>query len=312
MVVRMRGALLASGAALAGASVLLIACFDLFHATADILTACQIDAQTPGCSAPADAGGRPPTNFCAWTHDEARAHARHACAWLGACRPPEADEAFGDCMVQALLAYDCAANPNHQAKGKAHHLWDCLSTAATCGDVSTCTGAPASDDGGAPCVQTGCYNSQLRWCMQGADLGLDCADNGAQRCDGFPDASSASWVACIPESDAGLCALNRNAQCVGGFARSCPAGVAETIDCQSLLGVPGACVSGPIAHDFDWTSPCAVVPPQCTTDSCVDGGVSSCGRGAPFSVDCAMEKLGVCRMVATSTGTAPRAACAPP
>jgi hypothetical protein len=311
MVTRVGSALL--GAAIAIAGAWLVACFDLFHPTGDILTACEIDAQAPGCSGPAaDGGGKPPTDFCAWSHTEARVHARHACAWLGACQPPAADGAFGACMVQALLAYDCAANPNHQAKGKAHDLWDCLSAAATCGDVAACTGAAATDDGGPPCLRSGCYDSRLRWCMQGEDIGLDCAGNGAQRCDGFPDPSMAAWVACIPESDAGVCTLSYDALCVGGSARSCATGIAETIDCQSLLEVPGACVPGPIAHDFDWTSPCQVVPPQCTTDTCVDGGVSSCARGAPFAVDCATEGLGACRLITTDPGTMQPAACAPP
>jgi len=124
--------LLAVASATSGAA--LVACVDLFHSTSDVLTACQRDAQAPGCTLEAgvDAG----TDFCAWSDEVARQNAAHACAWLGACESPLGRNAFGSCMFEALLAYDCAANPDHRAKGKAHALWDRLWQANSCEAVN--------------------------------------------------------------------------------------------------------------------------------------------------------------------------------
>jgi hypothetical protein len=218
-------------------------------------------------------------------------------------------------MLQARLAYDCAANPNHRAKGKAHDLWDCLWRVQSCGDVAACVPPAPSEggtDGGGPCERTECYGAELRWCADGGDIGIDCAGNGAQTCGGFPSALQAQWVACVAESDGGSCTPGGEARCAAGIASSCPSGVAETIDCRALLGAAaagatnGGCVAGALSPAFDWTSPCEVLPPSCAGDAC-DGGVATgCARGAPFSIDCAAEKLGACRMVGA------RAACASP
>jgi hypothetical protein len=283
--------------------------------------------------------------------------------------------ALGPCMVQALLAYDCAANPNHRVRDPAHGLWDCLWQAQSCDAVAACVlpGGPAScegptavtacaassaaspgragvrvacdpaqgdaappvencalwgqtcasasgrascagDDAGFSCPQSECFGNQLRWC-DGGDFGIDCASNGAGHCGGFPAQNNAQWVACLADSDAGACTPDPTARCAGGRAQSCPSGVVETINCQSLLGTSGACVDGPLAPAFDWTSPCAVDPPACTSDSCAsDGGsgVIGCARGATFPVDCANVGLGACRMVSTDLGAEQHAACSPP
>src|SRR5258708_5806827 len=122
---------LASGAATA-------ACFDLLHSTSDILSACQIDAATPGCATAGAADAGPAGDVCARTRDEAQTTAQHACAWLGACESPMGKNAFGSCMFQALLAFDCDANPNHRVKGKARGLWACLSRVQSCEGVAAC------------------------------------------------------------------------------------------------------------------------------------------------------------------------------
>jgi hypothetical protein len=109
------------------------ACFDLFHSTGNVLTACEVDALTPGCGA--DAGAA----LCAADPREARQTAAHACAWLGACETPLGGNSFGSCMVNALMAYDCDINPNHRLKGRAAGLWGCLARARSCGDVDACT-----------------------------------------------------------------------------------------------------------------------------------------------------------------------------
>ncbi|HLK36883.1 MAG TPA: hypothetical protein VKU41_09045 [Polyangiaceae bacterium] len=357
----------------------LVACFDLFHSTGDLRSACQLDAATAGCGPRSVDAGQ--TSFCAWTPGEARDHAREVCARLGACESPTGKNAFGPCMFEALLAFDCAANPNHPVAGKARDLWQCLSAATACADVdrcvfegtgpglcdqagqfAACPGSPTVNlrvdctDGGTPplpraagencalwgqtcdivdgvavcsgpstgqaggeCSQgSGCYGgAAIHWCPGlgngiRTDVGIDCASNGAQACAGFP-ADPPSWVACIPLADSSACPANAAASCdEGGVAHSCPAGASERIDCSALLGQPGACQAGPLSPPFDWTSACAVSPPECTGDSCVDGGVVGCTRGARFATDCASLGLGPCSMVTVSTddgGVESRAAC---
>jgi hypothetical protein len=372
--------------AVLGAS--LVACFDLLHSTRDVLTACEIDPQAADCSAdaspdsspilPPDAG----TDFCGWSSQRARENAQHACAWLGACETPMGRNAFGSCMFQALLSYDCRANPNHRVKGKAHDLWDCLWQVNSCGDVEACVfplgkqvcpspgdytacgtladGATSNfdvriecvDAGGSPgnahgencalwgqtCAHDGavgtcagergldctrgCFGpkaTELRWCVDGGDLGIDCESNGAQGCGLFPDASAdagpdaiSQWVACAAESDAGQCAPDASAACANGIASSCPSGALEEIDCARILSSDAGCRSGLLEPPFDWTSACAVSPPQCTADSCTDAGLIGCARGAAFTLDCAAVHLGPCRQLSTDTRTSEHAACTAP
>jgi hypothetical protein len=353
----------------------LVACFDLFHSTSDILPLCLVDGQAPRCGNSFDAGeGR--TDFCAWSPTQARRNAEHACAWLGACETPMGRNAFGTCMVQALLAYDCSANPDHRSKGTAHDSWDCLWQTKACADVDKCVfpkgpqscaggggnstacgtaadptannfsvriacgqgGAPsgsrasgencslwgqtcaaagtvaacAGSDAGLACSQDECFGSTLHWCAGGRDVGIDCASNGAQQCGGFPTANSASWVACLAESDAGACEPDASATCSNGTAVSCPSGVLERIDCQDLLGMSNACSPMRLEPPFDWTGPCIATAAKCASDSCDAGTITGCARGAPFLLDCAAQGLGACQMVTTDITAPPNAACSPP
>jgi hypothetical protein len=343
------------------------ACFDVLHDTADLRTACELDASTPGCPNADRVVG-----VCAPSRDGARASAEHACAWLSACESPVGDNAIGPCMFAARTAFDCEANPQHRVQGKQAALWSCLAAARRCADVDACVfpagvqgcGArdadvcgsstpssgsdngdvriecPAAADAGsragaencalwgrtcaagacAPtrtpgCSANVCSGSAIDWCEGDDDVGIDCPGPGPHRCSGFPTASAAYWLACIPEYDGGAtCPPEAAAVCSSGEARSCPAGVPETIDCAALLGVSadgGGCNPGPLSPPFDWTSPCAVVPPSCTADAC-DGGVASgCARGTVFSVDCAQAGLGSCAMRAVDLGQQ-HAACTPP
>jgi hypothetical protein len=366
------------------ASFPLVACVDLFHSTDDILTACQIDATTPGCTPASDgsspgidaADARLPADFCDWTPAQAQAAARRTCAWLGACESPMGGNAFGACMIQALLAFDCAANPNHPVLGVAREGWACLVAATSCQDVSQCifpAGPPAcanagdvtacstalvggaadsvryecgGEAGGAvwgesctlwgeTCVSqgtaatcgggTGCDAGVLascdqdltlvHWCgTDGEDLGLDCAGSGAGHCGGFPT-SDASWTACVPlaAADASTsCDATLSVTCVNGTALSCPTGVPERVDCSALLGGwVDACSPGTLNPPFDWTSPCGL-PEPCPADTCDGSVLTGCSRGATFSVDCAVEDLKPCRLVATDAGSEPHAACSPP
>ncbi|HEX3772228.1 MAG TPA: hypothetical protein VHV30_15235 [Polyangiaceae bacterium] len=364
---------------LAGAG--LVACFDLLHSTSDFETACEIDASRPGCAREAEAEAVS-TDFCAWKPVEATEHALHACAWLGACETPLGNNAFGPCYFRALMAYDCAANPNHPVQNEAHRLWDCLQRTKSCADVDACIfgssppicpqvsdltvcvgGTPttrvrcedggaqgdaqargencalwgqtcasiagggslcAGDAKGATCEEgTGScgVHTPLHWCaaIDGGpprDVGIDCASYGAGACVGLleSDAGYASWTACAPADAGPSCTLDASATCDdAGRALSCPTGVVETIDCARLLNQPAGCVSGALDPQFDWTGPCTLVPSQCPADSCDrDGGLTSCERGAGFSVDCASEGLGACALVTAEPGAPARAACAPP
>jgi hypothetical protein len=289
-------------------------------------------------------------------------------------------------MVQALLAYDCVANPNHPAQGTAHDLWACLSDVSSCDQVTRCvfpSGPPACDagsdttacapapggasasvgssvrfecggdagaargenctlrnktcvlqdgsavcgadgtglvcNGGTPGACLGNPQTQVHWCgPSGEDIGIDCAGNGAQRCDGFPK-SDLAWVACVPQSaaasDAGdTCPPTLNVVCSNGVASSCPAGIPERVDCSLLLGSVDACSPGSLNPPFDWTSPCQLPGAQCPADGC-DADASTltgCSRGAIFAVNCSDQGLGPCRMVETELGTQQHAACSLP
>lgn len=371
---RGRAALVLSATSLAlGAG--LIACIDLFHSTAGILPLCEVDAQADGCADvqasgdAAEAGTDAPVDFCSWGFYEARANAQHACAWLGACESPMGDNAFGACMVQALLAFDCSSNPDHPVQGNVRGRWDCLRRAQSCaqvdacifpdgrvacgssGDYTACAGdvriecadggfphgescalwaqrcasdgtqgvcAGAAGAAGVSCSLEECVGTTLHDCAGSRDIGIDCAGTGAGQCAGFP-AGSPQWVACVPLTDAGACAPDASVSCQDGIATSCPAGGLETINCQQLLGTQGACNPQDAAPPFDWTSACRVVPPTppcdgdageaCDPDA---GTITSCARGAPFTVRCSEQGLGHCQMVATDNGLTRRAACTPP
>jgi len=378
-----RGLWVATLTLLLGAAA--FACSDLFHSTTDIRTACEIDPTSLGCEgqgAGHDTDGGPDASnavldFCAWSPADAKLQAMHACAWLGACETPMGKNAFGPCMFEALLAYDCASNPDHRVNGVVHELWACLASARTCdgvnrcvlpttacgsGDYTTCLTAPngvpaesvvrveCSDSGahaencllwsqactmssgpaacggpsGSACsggAPSSCIaGSQLRCGRDGGDLALDCAGNGAGVCSGFPQTTNADWVSCLPD-DAGpdaACAPTLATTCTHGAASSCPSGIREGLDCNNLLGADAACTSGSLNPPFDWTSPCAVTPPQCTVDICSDGGASpgttlvGCVRGATFSVNCTAQGLGLCQVVTTDVGAAERPACRAP
>ena len=346
------------------------ACFDLFHSTTGLHTACELAPSTSGCS-----------DLCMQRAD-ARAHAERACAWLGACEGPTGRNSIGECMVQARLAYDCDANPTTLSREKRKGFGNAFrrSRRATtvdaclfpngkppCAQVgSSCAGAPDGGPSGSvrlecttapgsiavgdaapawtvqaePCAlfgqtcsiggdaavctgsegATGCVESQcpengstfLDWCgTDGIDLGLDCASTGAQRCDGYPRDGGTQWVACLPASDAS-CSPTLDVACDGGVARSCPLGAVETLDCVALLGDAGTCTLSMLNPAFDWTSPCGVTAPECSSDACDDAGqIVSCMRGATAIVDCTALNLGPCAVIDLGNGTG-AAACTLP
>jgi hypothetical protein len=276
----------------------LVACFDLFHSTGDVLTACQRDAQTPGCQeeagVTADTGTDAGTDFCAWTETEARANAESACAWLGACENPLGRNEFGSCMFAALLAYDCHANPDHAVKGKARGLWDCLWQARTCGAVDACVfpqGRPGC--GGGPFVTCATQGGV----PPNADVRVECYYDG-----GAPSGENcALWgQTCGGDLSDGVCAGTADAAaidctfqgCIDSMLHWCSdGGIDVGIDCasngdQACGGFPTATTAQPAL----WV---ACLPQSeagaCTPDAsaqCVNGVAVSCPAGRIESVDC--------------------------
>jgi len=270
----------------------LMACIDLFHSTADVLTACQLDAQTPGCGneASVEAGVDASTNFCAWPEDVARQKAAHACAWLGACESPLGRNAFGSCMFEALLAYDCAANPDHPAKGKAHDLWDCLWTAQSCGAVNACVFPQGPQTcGGGPFVTCATQDAGFN-----ADVRVECLSQNTP-----PNGENcALWgQTCGGDLSLGVCGGSNGQAAIDCTTQSCDnamlhvcndAGRDIGIDCTSN----GAqqCNGFPTRTNVLWV---ACVPQgdggTCTPSAsaqCVNGVAVSCPAGVTERIDC--------------------------
>lgn len=65
--------------------------------------------------------------------------ALHACSWLGACELPIGQAAFGKCILQATLAFDCKANPNNPPRDALARYWTALAKSSTCEDVRAAT-----------------------------------------------------------------------------------------------------------------------------------------------------------------------------
>ncbi|MGH7436669.1 MAG: hypothetical protein ACRENE_13430 [Polyangiaceae bacterium] len=277
----MAASLLSLSGLVAGAS--LVACFDLLHATGDLRTACEVDASAAGCA-------------CAASHADARRLAEHACGWLGACETPMGGNAAGPCMFSALLAFDCAANPDHLVKGEPAAIWQCLAAADTCGAVDGCLfpGGPR-----ATCGAGGSYTSCVPLRDAGASTGdvrVECDDGGASSAHGencalwgltcsLSDAPARTAV-CAPSARQG-CSAN---DCAGSRIDWCRAGANVGIDCAGWGRQ--ACGVFPSAGHPGWAAclpegdPGAACAP--TLDAgCSQGVALSCPTGTPERLDCA-------------------------
>ncbi len=290
-----RAAGLASLAFACGAGT--VACFDLFHSTTSIVSACELDAAT--CPADGDAAteASAPTDFCAWTSDTARQNAAHACAWLGACETPFGSNAFGSCMFEALLAYDCAANPNHPPRGVARAQWDCLWQVASCADVDRCIFPDSPPGCTASAGSTSCgsgRNAAVRLqCLDGdggKPAGESCALSGKD-C-----ALGASATGCAGATGAaGLSCPQAGSGCTGTALHACTAtGTTDLgIDCAS--NGAGQCTPFGSASLGKWVACQASGDAGCAPDptvTCNGGVASSCPSGVQESINC-LELLGV-------------------
>lgn len=265
------------GLAVAGAFV---ACADLFHDT-DSPNLCDLDASAPGCG---DAG----TEICAADHATAEKRALHACAWLAACENPVGKNATGECVAEALQAYDCVANPNRRPKLAAKTFWIALATVKTCTDVDMAVlPKGVGNCGGAGYI--GCSlaggneTSRLQCAADGQRyFGENCILQG-KTCDSLPKAADGGG------NNAALCLGDMRRACTlsgcnGAHLAACDdAGLDRGLDC-SQFGV-GSCVPNGAqpACKPEGDLACAA-----TADiKCTSGGVAeSCASGYKESVDC--------------------------
>ncbi len=295
----MRARVVAHGVLAFAVAASLVACIDLFHGT-DFESACDVDAAA--CEAVdanmidvaippvQDAGSDGPTDFCLWNGATAAVNAAHACTWLGACEGAFGDNAFGPCMVHAVLAYDCNANPNRPlvVGSAAHAYWDCLARTTSCTDVDRClqpTGKHAicaDDDAGyiacdpeegalvacAANLANGSAPTGLESCVA---LGQTCSATGAAACGGTGTctAANAGTVTCDPSTKA-----LRDCDPDGGS-------IDYGIDCTSTGS--GKCGTSGTACGAIADSGCLVTTDVLCTN---DGHATGCPSGAPEDVNC--------------------------
>src|SRR5580692_9837053 len=270
---------LAVGGVMALAAV--SACVDLFHST-DFETLCGVhpekcDAGDAGrADAPKDVVDAGSTNFCEWSSETARAHAEHACAWLGACSAPFDQNAFGQCMIDAILAYDCNTNPNQPiAAGSLHDLWDALWQAKSCADVNEIVNPK-----GVACSGTGtaCAGSIA------PTVNLECVDNvgGPESCLVFGRACGDNG--CAQQGATGKC---EKSSCAGTVLHDCEGKTDLGYDCK-YFGAGGCLESDagpgcePVSSASDSCEPTNEV--TCTGD----GGdtATACATGESVTIDC--------------------------
>ncbi|HEX4516463.1 MAG TPA: hypothetical protein VH054_23105 [Polyangiaceae bacterium] len=285
-----------------------VACVDLFHSTSDVQSICEADATDPRCT---DAAA--PVDICAPDGGVAQERAAHACSWLAACGHPIGRNKTGVCMVDAILAYDCAANPNRKAKGAAKDFWNCMQNANSCTDVGLCVFPGA---GGVACT-----NGTFLGCSQQTsvdpDTRIDCTQKGpggGENCAAFGQTCSSL------DPDAS----NNGAICVGPMRRAClgsggcvDGGLSLCNDAGVDIGYACANVGAGACNPSGATSACA---PESTT-TCSPTNDIACISGNQFAqgcvtlnqekVDCtAISGAGTCVPIeGGAPGTVPADAC---
>jgi hypothetical protein len=256
-----------------------LACTDLFHSTADILDKCQIDAAA--C----------PLDFCSLTPQAAENAAQHACAWLGACESPLGGNAFGPCMVEARLAFDCKLNPNHEVKGQRHDLWECMAGVHSCDGVRSCISAgpiPCPEQPASGCLNTGSSSARVT-CADGGALIENCTLWGTSCA--IDDASAAHCGAGPGGSLACGSAGSRPGSCDRGSEKVywCTSAGEVELDCSGMG--PGECGVFPEAGSVSSWAAC--VPDSdagcgaSLSATCANDIATSCATGLSETIDCA-------------------------
>ena len=230
-----------------------------------------------------EAGPEAATDFCSWKYPEPLAHAQHACAWLGACESPLGRNAFGSCMFNALLAYDCTTNPGHPVQGKTHELWDCLWQAQSCNAVTACVfpKGPQRCDG----TGTGCGNVDGS-APNNLDVRVDCVVDGGEakgeNCALWGQTCAPKGGVCSGSSDPSHC----QDECDGTNLHKCTDAGDVGIDCAGN----GAQQCKVFGTGTQWAAclPSGDAGP-CTPDAsatCVSGIATSCPAGRIETIDC--------------------------
>lgn len=206
--------------------------------------------------------------------------------------------AFGSCVFEALLAYDCAANPNHRVKGKAHDLWDCLWPVKSCADVESCVFPQGPQGCGSAGDYTNCGNA-ADGMASNVDVRFECIDGGGGP--PFPNAhgeNCALWgQTCASSGPLSMCAgevgLGCDASGCFGSARTelrwCVDGgdIDIGIDCAGNGG--RLCGAFP-ERDASWVACVAESDAgTCAPDAsaaCANGIAFSCPSGVLEKIDC--------------------------
>ena len=191
-------------------------------------------------------------------------------------------------------------------------LESCAALGQTCSTVgaAACSGSTAactSGNEGTSCADT----TALHDCDPDGgplDYGLDCANFGAGAC------VSGAFSACLAVngSTSPSCAQTSQVTCDdGGYAVGCPSRVTEQLDCNAVLGLtgnPSACNPDAPGRAWDVSRACSLG--DCLqADTCNGGVITSCARGATFTVDCRAQGFTSCSLALYADDPAEHAQC---
>jgi len=222
-------------------------------------------------------------------------------------------------MVDAILAYDCAANPNRKPKAKSLAFWQCLQNVSACSDVVKCVMpdqvAECSVGGFIGCTQAAadpdtrldCITSTVTDAGGAPAPAENCVMRGQTCASNDPDASNNGALCTGP---LGLACNTTAPGCLdGGLVLCDDAGIDHGADCRNVGG--GSCsVSGASpACEPEGTTTCIG-----TNDiTCTPGNVQAqgCVTGTAEMVDCtAISGSGTCVPIeGGAPGTLPSDAC---
>lgn len=299
--------LFACGVGGIGAAAVLAACVDLFHSTS-FQTLCDVDASAPGCGAVdggpvQDAQGIPdatpeagPQDFCALDEVAADRAASYACAWLGACEGPYEHNPFGQCILEALQAFDCTVRPNMKVTGSIFEYWSCLSKVKSCAEVDSCVKVIGC--GGGSVAYNACAGNTRVACaastpkMAHPPFAANCEAQGRRCFQPDPNDSVAYCAASSTANDAGC-----SSGCQGSVLHDCEdAGLSYALDLGRDCANVGA---GTCTTSDAGESVCAPKGHPCTNGSivCSSNMAIDCRSGFEDRVDCG-RLAGTC----TTTG----------
>jgi hypothetical protein len=267
------------------------ACTDIFHAT-DFRTLCENDPANDACGsrdagpaidsetvpeAQAEAG----PSLCLTDPAEARRLADRICGTESACGLTAGPDGVGECIFQALRAYDCKADEAQRPEGKRAQLFACRRQAKTCADFARCAGVTRACGA---VSGSSCEGQSAVFCSGSIRTVTLCSATGRQcltRGSAAPVCAGQTSATCPTDGDGG-------AACSGSSLRSCGApGLDRGFDCASFGA--GMCVS---EQDAGRCAPLSDTP--CTepfAERCEGEVAVRCSGGKSERIDC--KKLGL-------------------